>query len=111
MARMNKDYEDALQKCLEGLVKTLPSILDMLLVKMDTYFLDHQQEVIKTQANSVQKVVEFVKILKTMQDDAFFSFLTALDQLNYRHMANEIRLAANLYILVQPPPQSSMNSK
>ena len=102
---MNKDYEEALQKCLEGLVKTLPSILDILLVKMNAYFLDYQQEVIKTNASSVNKVVEFVKILRTMQDDAFFAFLTALDQLNYRHMANEIRLAAN--IPVQPPPHSS----
>ena len=95
MARMNKDFEEALQQCTEGLVKTVPSILDILLVKMNTYFLDQQQEVIKTQATSVLKVVEFVKILRTMQDDAFFAFLTALDQLNYRHMANEIRLAAN----------------
>ena len=102
---MNKDYEEALQKCMEGLVKTLPSILDIVLVKMTTYFLDHQQEVIKTKASSVDKVVEFVKILRTMQDDAFFAFLTALDQLNYRHMANEIRLAAK--IPVQPPPHSS----
>ena len=105
MARMNKDFEEALQQCTEGLVKTVPSILDILLVKMNTYFLDQQQEVIKTQATSVLKVVEFVKILRTMQDDAFFAFLTALDQLNYRHMANEIRLAANLP--VQPPPHSS----
>ena len=113
MTRMNKDYEEALQKCLERLVITLPSILDMLLVKMNTYFLDQQQEVIRTQANSVQKVVEFVKILRTMQDDAFFAFLTALDELNYRHMANEIRSAAKLYVPVHvpPPPQNSMNSK
>ena len=102
---MNKDYKEALQKCLDGLAKTLPSILDILLVKMNAYFLDHQQEVIKTKASSVDKVVEFIKILRTMQDDAFFAFLSALDQLNYRHMANEIRLMAN--IPVQPPPHNS----
>ena len=108
MPRMNKDYEDALQKCLEGLVKSLDSILDVLLVKMNTYFLDHQQEVIKTQANSVRKVTEFVKILRTMEDNAFFAFLTALDQLNYRHVANEIRLAAKLP--VPPPPHLAPHS-
>ena len=107
MAGMNKDYVDALQKCLEGLVKSLPSILDMLLVKMNTYFLDQQQEIIRTRENSVYKVVEFVNILRTMQDDAFFAFLNALDQLNYRHVADEIRLAANCNLPVPPPPQNS----
>ena len=102
---MNKEYEDALQKCLEGLVKSIPSILDILLVKMNTYFLDHQQEVIRAQTTNVRKVTEFVNILRTMPNDAFFAFLAALDQLNYRHVANEIRLVAN--VPVPPPPHSS----
>lgn len=55
-----------------ALMKALPSILDVLLVKMNIYFLDHQQDVIKIQATSMLKVTEFIKILRTMQDDAFF---------------------------------------
>ena len=106
MSRMNRSFENALQRCLESLVKSLPSILDLvLLVKMNTFFLSNQQEIIRAHPTSVLKVVEFVKILCTMQDDAFFAFLTALDQLGYRHVANEIRLAAN--IAVPPPPHSS----
>ena len=102
---MNKNFETALQRCLESLVYSLPSILDYVLLKMNTRFLNHQQEIIRAQQTSVLKVTEFVKILSTMQDDAFFAFLTVLDQLGYRHVANEIRLAANL--TVPPPPHSS----
>ena len=105
MAGMNKNYDNALQRCLESLVKSLPSVLDLVLVKMNDQFLNHQQEIIKAQQTSAQKVVEFVKILCTMQDDAFFVFLIALDQLGYRHVANEIRLAAN--IAEPPPPHNS----
>ena len=101
---VNRNFERALRNCLEILVKSLPSILDLVLVKMKDHFLDHQQKIIRGQYFSVQKVLEFVKILSTMQDDAFFMFLTALDQLGHRHVANEIRLVAN--IAVPPPPHN-----
>lgn len=100
---MDKKYEDALNKCLDELVKTIPSILDMVLVKMNDYFLDQQQEMIRAQTTGLMKVVEFVKVLRTMENKAFFTFLDVLDQLNYRHVANDIRLAAN--VPIPPPPQ------
>lgn len=105
---MDKRYEDALEKCMERLVKTLPTILDPVLVKMNAYFLSHQQEVIQGQANSTQKAVEFVKTLTTMQNDAFHKFLDVLDQLRYGHLANEIRLEANMPVReLQVPSHSS----
>ena len=99
---MDKKYEDALSKCLDELVKTMPSILDMVLVKMNNYFLDQQQEMIRAQTTGLMKVVEFVKVLRTLENEAFFTFLDVLDQLHYRHVANDIRLAANVPI-PQPP--------
>lgn len=102
---MDKCYQDALQKSLAGLAQNIPSILDLILVKMNMHFLGIQVETIQAKPNSVAKVTEFVKILTTMQNDAFHNFLSVLDQLNYRHVANEIRLAAN--IPIQAPPHSS----
>ena len=104
---MDGSYEDALQKCLDMLTRTIPSILDSVLVKMNDHFLLHQQEVVRSQSTGLMRVVEFVKILSTMPNDAFFTFLNALDQLNYRHVANEIRLAANLPVPVPPSLQGS----
>ena len=102
---MNQYYQEALRKCLAGLVQSIPSILDLVLVKMNMHFLPIQQETIQSQPNSVAKVTEFVKILTTMTNEAFHTFLGVLDQLHYRHVANEIRLAANMP--VQVPPHSS----
>lgn len=102
---MDRCYQEALNKSVDGLTRTIPSILDLVLVKMNTYFLNHQLEMIRSKETSLNKIVEFVNILKTMQNEAFFEFLQVLDELKYRHMANEIRLAANLP--VPPPPQIS----
>lgn len=107
MAGMDRKFVEALDKCMELLVKTLPSILEMVLVKMNTDFLEHQQEVIRAQNSSVRMVVEFVKALKTMQNELFLKFLNVLDQLNYQHLSNEIRRVADLELTVVPPPQSS----
>lgn len=106
--RMETKYEEALDTCMEVLVKTMPSILEMILVKMNTDFLDHQKETIRSQNSSVRKVVEFVNVLKTLQNEALFKFLDVLDQLNYQHVANTIRGAAGIGI-PQPraPPQNS----
>jgi len=105
---MEKKYEEALDKSMELLVKSMPSILEMILVKMNTDFLDHQKEMIRSQNSSVRKVVEFVNVLKTLQKEVLFKFLDVLDQLNYQHVANEIRREAGIDI-PQPraPPQNS----
>jgi len=106
--RMEKKYVEALDNCVEVLVKSIPSILEMILIKMNTDFLDHQKEMIRLQNSSIRKVVEFVNVLKTLQNEALLKFLDVLDQLNYQHVANEIRREAGIDI-PQPraPPQNS----
>lgn len=98
MAGMDKKYVEVLDGHLELLVNTLPTILEMVLVKMNTHFLDHQKETIRTQTSSVRKVVEFVNALRTMQNESLYKFLNVLDEMNYQHVANEIRRAANIDI-------------
>jgi len=95
---MDKVHSEALDKSLTLLVNSLPSILELVLVQMNTDFLQHQQEVIRAEKTSVMKVVKFVEILKSMRDDVFMKFLGVLDGLKYGHVADEIRRSAGIPI-------------
>ena len=95
---MDERYSEALDKSLTLLVNSLPSILDLVLVQMNTDFLQHQQETIRAEKTSVMKVVKFVGILKSMPNNVFMKFLAVMDGLKYGHVADEIRGSAGIPI-------------